>query len=272
MSQPSEGRIVREIDGAVGRITIDNPTKANTLDLGMVRALRGAWQWAESSDEVQSVVLTATGDRHFCGGINMSLAASTATDKSKLEVDESPRSFTSRDFGFTKPVVLALNGAVLAGGLGLFTGADIVVASRTATLLDPHVRLGQITGFTGIRFGRLLPPGEAIKSLLGGIELNAERAYELGLISELYDTADEARTAAGVLATRIAQHSPTAVRANLSLLHKLAWGANDDPLVEEAMAAQEAHFAHPDSAEGFLAFAERRPGRWKPFEPKGDSS
>jgi enoyl-CoA hydratase/carnithine racemase len=271
MNQPAEGRIVTELDGAVGWITIDNPAKANTLDLGMVRALRDAWAWVESTDEVLAVVLAATGDRHFCAGINMSLAA----ESSEWAADESPRSYTSRDFGVTKPVVLALTGAVLGGGLGLLTGADIVVASRNATLLDPHVRLGQVTGFTGIRLGRMLPPAEATRSLLGGIEIGAERAYELGLVSEMYDTPDEARTAAGALAARIAQHSPAAVQANLALLHKLAWAPLDDPLVDEATAAQEAHFAHPDSAEGFLAFAERRPGRWLPLgskESKGEDS
>jgi enoyl-CoA hydratase/carnithine racemase len=265
LSEQGIGRIRTEVEGAVGWITIDNPTKANTLDLELVRALHDAWQWAEADDGVRAIVLTATGDRHFCAGINLGLVG----DPSTLAADKASRSYTARDCGVTKPVIAAVNGAVLGAGLGFITGSDVVIAARHATFLDPHVRLAQITGFTGIRLGRQLPASEFTHSLLGAIPMTAERAHALGLVAEVHVSADDARTAAGELASRMAQHSPTAVRNNLALLRKLVWGEGDDPLVEEAMTTQSAHFAHPDSAEGLAAFAEKRPGRWAPVAKTG---
>ena len=260
MSEQGVGRIRTETDGAVAWITIDNPTKANTLDLALVRALRDAWLCAEADDHIRAVVLTATGDRHFCAGINLGLVG----DPSALAADKAARSYTARDCDVTKPVIAAVTGAVLGAGLGFVTGSDVVLAARHATFLDPHVRLAQITGFTGIRLGRQLPASEFTHSLLGAVPITAERAHALGLVAEIHASADDARTAAGELAWRISQHSPTAVRHNLALLRKLAWGEGEDPFVEEAMATQAAHFSHPDSVEGLAAFAEKRPGRWAP--------
>ena len=232
MSEQGVGRIRTEVEGAVAWITIDNPTKANTaLDLALVQALRDAWLWAEAEDRIRAIVLTATGDRHFCAGINLGLVG----DPSTLAADKASRSYTARDCDVAKPVIAAVTGAVLGAGLGFVTGSDVVIAARQATFLDPHVRLAQITGFTGIRLGRQLPASEFTHSLLAAIPMTAERAHALGLVAEVHASADDTRTAAGELASRMAQHSPTAVRNNLALLRKLAWGEGDDPLVEEAM-------------------------------------
>ncbi len=265
MSEQGAGRIRSEVEGAIAWITIDNPTKANTLDLELVRALRDAWLSAEADDRVRAVVLTSTGDRHFCAGINLGLVG----DTSALAAEKASRSYTARDCDVTKPVIVAVNGAVLGAGLGFITGSDVVIAARQATFLDPHVRLAQITGFTGIRLGRQLPAAEFTHSLVGAIPITAQRAHALGLVAEVHDSADDARAAAGELAARMAQHSPTAVRNNLALLRKLVWGEGEDPLVDDAMTKQSAHFNHPDSAEGLAAFAEKRPGRWAPVTKAG---
>jgi enoyl-CoA hydratase/carnithine racemase len=268
LSDQDVGRIRTELKGAVGWITIDNPTKANTLDLALVRALRAAWLSAEADDRIRAVVLTATGDRHFCAGINLGLVG----DPSTLAADQASRSYTARDCDVTKPVIAAVTGAVLGAGLGFISGSDVVIAARNATFLDPHVRLAQITGFTGIRLGRQLPASEFTHSLVGAIPMTAERAHALGLVAEVHPSADEARTAAGELASRMAQHSPTAVRNNLALLRKLVWSDGDDPLVAEAMTTQAAHFSHPDAVEGLAAFAEKRPGRWVPVTSTASGS
>ncbi len=258
------GRIRIEVAGAVGWITIDNPTKANTLDRELVRALRGAWRWAEGDESVRAIVLSATGDRHFCAGINLGMVGDPST--------QDDRAYTARDCHVTKPVIAAVNGAVLGAGLGFVTGSDVVMAASHSTFLDPHVRLAQITGFIGIRLGRQLPASEYTHSLSAAIPMTAERAHSLGLVAEVHASADDTRKAAGDLASRMAKHSPKAVRENLALLRKLVWGDGQDPLVEEAMTTQAAHFTHPDSVEGLAAFAEKRPGRWVPVTKAGTFS
>jgi enoyl-CoA hydratase/carnithine racemase len=130
--------------------------------------------------------------------------------------------FTAWHLGVSKPVIAAVNGVCAGGGLHFVADADIVIASTTATFLDPHVSLGQVVAFEGIALIRKAPM-EAITrmALVGRHErIGAQRAYELGIVSQIVEPAS-LRTEAQTLAEKIAENSPTAMAATKRAL----WGA-----------------------------------------------
>lgn len=254
------GRILTRIKAEVGWIVIDNPGKANALSKDMLDQLAEAWTWVEEDSNVLAVVFTAEGDRHFCAGADVGSLADPTT-----LLDEQGRwRVTGRHFGVTKPIVTAVNGAVAGGGLAFVADADIVVASRNASFLDPHVRLGQVCGYGAFRLAQRIPIAEVIRSVLATREISAERAHALGLVAELCETPEEARAAAEDVAGGIARQSPTAVAKNLELLRRFASNDHQDAVIAEAQSVGKAHLSHPDVTEGVRAWAERRRPVWIP--------
>jgi enoyl-CoA hydratase/carnithine racemase len=256
----SQGRVVTRTDGGVAWIILDNPAKANILTKDMFGELAEAWTWVEKDDDVLAVVFTAEGDKYFCAGIDVAFLR----DPGGLLDELGSRRLTGRDFGVTKPIVAAVTGAVVGGGLGFVADADIVVAAGNASFLEPHVRLGQICGFTALRLAQRIPVAELLRSALADRPISAARAHELGLVSELCDTPDDARGAAAALAESIARQSPTAVAKNLELLRRFAANDHQETVIAEAVSAQKAHWAHPDATEGFRAWTEKRAPVWVP--------
>jgi len=161
-----------------------------------------------------------------------------------------------------KPVIAAVNGVCAGGGLHFVADADIVIAADTATFLDPHVSLGQVTAYEVIALARQSPMEAIMRmALLGSRErLTAQRAYELGIVSDVVTAAD-LPAAATALAETIARNSPTAMAHTKRAL----WGAFELGLTDACKAgAREliAMWGHPDQTEGPLAFAEKRQPVW----------
>jgi enoyl-CoA hydratase/carnithine racemase len=159
-------------------------------------------------------------------------------------------------------VIAAVNGVCAGGGLHFVADADIVIASSSATFLDPHVSIGQVTASEAIALVRKSPM-EAIcrMAFMGRHErMSAERARELGILSEVVEPAllrDRARQ----LAATVARNSPAAMAATKRAL----WGALELGLTDACRAG--AHelismWGHPDQAEGPAAWAEKREPQW----------
>ncbi len=202
------------------------------------------------------VVFTATGDRHFCTGADVSALGGA------LRSPGERFTLTWRQAGVTKPVVVAVNGTAAGGGLGFVTDGDIVVSARGAKFIDPHVRIGQICGYGSLRLVSIIGASEASRIALAGGVLVAERAYALGLVNELFDTAAQARERAHDLALAIIGASPSAVQVTHGLQRALATSGEQQRALDAANAAWERHFTHPDAAEGPNAFAEKRAPAW----------
>ena len=139
----ADGTILSRSESGVSWITIDNPDKANCLTLAMLEQIRGAWADAERDTGVLAIVLEATGDRHFSAGADVSIFR----DASRLDDAASAYAMSNRQCGVTKPVIVAVSGRVVGGGLALVADSDVVLACRTATFTDPHVRHGQVCGY-----------------------------------------------------------------------------------------------------------------------------
>jgi enoyl-CoA hydratase/carnithine racemase len=166
-----------------------------------------------------------------------------------------------------KPVITAVNGICAGGGFHWVADADIVIAASDAQFFDPHVSIGQVVAIEAIGLIRKMPVEAVMRmALVGRYErMAAERAYELGMISQIVDPPEQLREAAQELAERIARNSPAAMAATKRAL----WGALEHGLTDACRAGAAelvSMWGHPDQEEGPRAFAEKRDARWQALE------
>ena len=257
-------RVINSVQGGVALVTLHNPQRGNALTRPIYEQLNEAWTWIENDPAIRAVVFSASGDRHFCTGADVSALGGA------LRSPGERFTLTWRQAGVTKPVVVAVNGTAGGGGLGFVTDGNIVVATRRAKFTDPHVKIGQICGYGALRLVGIIGASEASRIALAGGVLDAERAHALGLVNELFDTADEARERALELAKAIVAASPASVQVTHALQRALASSAEQLRVLESANAAWDEHFTHPDAAEGPKAFQDKRAPVWA--EPEAAAS
>lgn len=244
--------------GHVAVLTIDRPQSMNAISPALVEALREGWQRLLNDDDVWVVVLTAVGDRAFCAGADLKTPAPVESFAANfLGSTPLPSSFLVPT-GYLKPVICAVNGFALGGGLELMMSTDIQIAANTATFGLPEAKIGSIPGAGGTqRVSRFLPRSVARRMALTGDRLDAEAALRLGLVSELVEPED-LRTRAIEIAEQICQNAPLAVRAI-----KKALDASDRLSIEDGIAYEQLLWGTlrdtEDRLEGRLAFTEKRP-------------
>jgi enoyl-CoA hydratase len=244
--------VTTERRGQVQVVRLDRPAKRNALDAEMTAALDRAMDALDDDPDVLAGVLTGTVDV-FSAGTDLATGAGAAT----------PR---GGEYGLARrhrstPLVAAVEGAALGGGLELVLACDLVVASRDAVLGLPEVRLGLVANCGGLfRAPRSLPLNVARELLLTGDPMSAERAWTLGLVNALVEPGTAVERAVE-LAERICLGAPTAVQATLRALGEVleeqdatGWRATQQAW-SRAVAAE-------DSREGVRAFLERRVPRW----------
>ncbi|MDB5970018.1 MAG: Enoyl-CoA hydratase/isomerase [Hydrocarboniphaga sp.] len=257
-------RLKISIEGGIAALELYNPKAGNSLTRNIYVQLRDAWEALEKNPEVKVITFTASGDRFFCTGADVSALKSQGSLRLPGEATGEGWRLTWRMAGITKPVVVAVNGTVAGGGLGFVTDGDIVFASRNAKFVDTHVQVGQICGYGALRLVNIIGPSEAKRIAIGGGALSAERAYQLGLVNELFDTPAEAVAAARKTAEVIASASPTAVQKTFDMMIGLSHPSHEAAIVAKADKNLDAHMSHPDSTEGAKAWMEKRKPNWAP--------
>jgi enoyl-CoA hydratase/carnithine racemase len=250
--------VITALDGGIATVTLHNPARANALTRPVYEQLCAAWESIEANPSVRAVVFTAAGERHFCVGADLSALKTQGA----LRRPGERWTLTWRQFGVTKPVVVAVNGTASGGGLGFVTDGDIVLAARHVKFSDTHVAVGQICGYGALRLVEIIGPSEAARIAVGGGVLTAQRAHELGLVNELHETPGDAVRAAVGIARKIAKASPTAVRETLTLLRGMAATDHRRNVLASADAAVERHMSHPDAEEGPKAWLDKREPAW----------
>jgi enoyl-CoA hydratase len=270
MTEAHESEVVIERHGRVGWLIFNRPQAGNAMNAAMIDALEGAWRELDDDPSVRVIVNTGEG-RAFQTGLDVVELAkhpevlreqSRRTKRAELRL-------TAWHNQVQKPVIAAVNGVCAGGGLHFVADADIVMASSTATFLDPHVSVGQVTAFEAIGLIRKMPAEAVMRmALVGRYErISAQRALELGMISQIVDPPDQLRESAQHLAELIAKNSPAAMAAT----KKALWGALELGLTDACKAGAKelvSLWGHPDQEEGPRAFAEKREPRWA--EPIGD--
>jgi len=252
----TDGSVVtQEVRGRTALITINRPEKRNALDRQVRSAFLDAMAAARENDPVRAVVVTGAGDKAFVAGADIGEFEGRSTVE-QWRVMKAATIFDAVE-RCPKPVIAAVNGYCLGGGMELALACDIRVASSAARFGQPEVNLGIIPGGGGTqRLPRIVGLGAALKMILTGDMVGAEEALRLGLVDEVVEPAALLDRALA-LAETIASKSPVAVAAAKEATRAALSLPLDDGLKLETALFQLC-FASDDRAEGVRAFLEKR--------------
>ena len=219
-----------------------------------------AWLELDADPDVRVIVHTGNG-RAFQTGVDVSEIASDGVgmERYRQSMEDFDLHFTAWHQQVWKPVITAVNGICAGGGFHWVADADIVIAARDAQFFDPHVSVGQVVSIEAIGLMRKMPVEAVMRmAFVGKYErMSAERALQLGMISEIVDPPERLRERAQELAEKIAKNSPAAMAAT----KKALWGALELGLTDACKAGAGelvSMWGHPDQDEGPRAFAEKR--------------
>lgn len=256
-----------ERDGAILLVTIDRPEARNALSLAMSGRLAEAWIELRDDPGLRVAVLTGTGTEAFCAGADLKQVGAWYQSMTPLErrrhgEREPGLGGLTRNLDPGKPVLAAVNGACLAGGLELALACDLRIAAERASFGLPEVRRGIIPGAGGTqRLPRAVPQALAMEMLLTGASIDAATALRAGLVSRVVPDGQLAAAALG-LAERIAANAPLAVQTARAAAQAGSHLALDDALALEQLHAEPLRQTE-DVQEGLRAFAERREPRFE---------
>jgi enoyl-CoA hydratase/carnithine racemase len=257
-----------EVDGHKATITLNRPDALNALSPHMITELRAAYAEAENDDSVWLMIVTANG-RAFCTGADVKeipgdgKVVNERPYLSTYEQWEAPQEGTPPFRSMAKPVVVAINGICCGAGLDWVTTGDIVIASDKATFFDPHVSIGLVAAREMVRLAKALPRSVALRmALMGKHErMTVERAYELGLITEIVEH-DKLLERAHEIADTVCLNAPLAVRGTRLAIHKtLDLPLHDGEILAETF--RERVVRTEDALEGPRAFVEKRKPNWQ---------
>jgi enoyl-CoA hydratase/carnithine racemase len=199
--------LVVERRGPVGWLVFDRPDRGNAMDATMLAELERAWVALDADDDVRVIVNTGNGSAFQTGLDVVQLAKDrdALREQSRRTRDAALR-LTAWHNGVWKPVVAAVNGVCAGGGLHFVADADVVVMSSDATLLDPHVSIGQVSAYETIGLVRKSPMESVLRMALAGRHerMTAARAYQLGICSLVVDPPSALRDVVQALGETIA--------------------------------------------------------------------
>ncbi|NUU39084.1 enoyl-CoA hydratase/isomerase family protein [Pseudomonas sp. C2B4] len=250
----------------VALITLDAQPSNNTLSVSDLMHLRKTLVACQDDEQVRVIVLTGAGERAFCCGASQKdgllptrghIAGSLKSRETEAEEGSYTRLFDLSDLEVWKPVIAAINGACLGGGLELALQCDLRIAAASATFGLPEVRDATIPAAGGVQYlMRAVPAAHAMKMALTGEPISAEQALHIGLIVELLPQ-EHLLPAALALAERIAANGPLAVQSIKRLALQTAHMTPRDFVTQAHL-----HWGllrdSKDHAEGRVAISEKR--------------
>ncbi|HEX6911456.1 MAG TPA: enoyl-CoA hydratase-related protein [Longimicrobium sp.] len=211
--------VLAATDGGIRRLTLNRPHKRNALNAELVAALKAALRAADADDAVRVVSIEGAG-RDFCSGADLSalrrIAESSAMENLE-DVDELAELFLLPR-RMRKPVVACVRGRALAGGCGLATACDLVVAAETAELGYPEVKIGFVPAMVMAILRRNVSEKRAFELVVGGQPVAAAEAERMGLVNQVWPDGDFDRMRDAYLA-ELATRSPSAVQLSKRLLY-----------------------------------------------------
>lgn len=248
-------QVVLEVRDGVLEVTINRPEAKNAMTKAAAEAIAAAMDRLDAEADLRCAILTGAGGT-FCSGM----------DLKGFLAGELPAAGDRGFGGITswtpnKPIIAAVDGYALAGGMELALACDMIVASKGAKFGIPEAKRGLVAAGGGVvQLPRLLPRPLAMELALTGDPITAERAHVLGLVNAVTD--GPAIEGARVLAQRVVANGPLALIASKAIMRQ-SWLWPDD----EVNARQNAHISHvfesEDAREGAMAFAQKRKPEWK---------
>lgn len=205
--------IIVSVENSIEHIVLNRPKVLNALNIDTVSELREAVEYAAVSDEVRVVIISGAGGRAFAAGADIA-EMRELTPEGGREMIANGKALMREIELLDKPVIAALNGYVIGGGLELALACDIRIASASASFSFPEPSLGIIPGYGGSqRLGRVIGYGMAKYYCLTEERMDAARAYELGLVAKVLDTEEELMSEAYRIAGEMLKRSPAALAA-----------------------------------------------------------
>lgn len=246
-----------QIAEGIARVTVNRPDKLNALNQQTLIELGQAFASFKVDTAVRAVILTGSGPKAFVAGADIAeLAGLTPTHARDASLLGQRVMSAIENLG--KPVIAAINGFALGGGLELAMACSIRIASDKARLGLPEITLGLMPGFGGTqRALRLVGKAAALEMTLLGAPIDAQRAYTLGLVTQVVP-AEQLEAVSSAMAAKFAQSAPLALRGILDAINR----AGDGPIeqgIEYESTAFGLLFATRDMREGTAAFLEKRP-------------
>lgn len=257
----AQNHIKADCNDGIGRLTIDNPERKNAVTAAMWRALRDAVHWLHADAGARVILLSGGGERDFCAGADISEFATVRRDRETARAyeDSNCRAFAAlRDAPV--PVIAAIRGVCYGGGLGLAAAADLRLSTPNAAFAVPAAKLGLAYPADAMQ-DLLLSLGSqtARRMLFTGSALPASHLLACGFLDALAEP-DTLMQEAEALARSIAENAPLSIRAAKLALRAVEAGDPDRLRDAEVIGAQT--FESADYAEGRLAFAEKRKGKF----------
>ena len=256
MADNHSPHLLEEMRGPVMWLTINREERRNAISTDMLASMSAALVRANQNRDVRAVVITGAGNRAFCAGADLQSGKSFKFDYSEPYVGFANLFRQARQL--TVPLIARVNGACMAGGMGIMGMCDMAVSSREAIFGLPEVKVGLFPAQVLSVIGHLLPRRILAEMCITGEPLSAEQALAHGLVNHVFDDLD-----AGVqwLLARLLDKSPAAIRRGLYTMKKIEAMA-----FEESMAFTESQIGlfalTQDAAEGQLAFREKRKPVW----------
>lgn len=205
--------LLYEVREGVAIITLNRPEAMNSIDPETRGELHEAWQRVAQDDAVRCVVLTGAGEKAFCTGSDLKKTMPPKESPAQLTFGQAQSNHLLAGMEMDKPIICAVNGFAMGGGMELALACDIRVASENAQFALSEVRIGSIPGAGGTQnLPRVIGRSDAMLMLLTGDRVNAQEALRTGLVSKVVPAAQLLETALSI-ANRIAQNAPLSVRA-----------------------------------------------------------
>jgi enoyl-CoA hydratase len=250
-----------EKNGGVLTVTVNRPKVLNALNRATLGEFDRVFADAQKDDSVRAVLLTGAGDKSFVAGADIRELKEN-TPLSAKEIARRGQTLFSSIERLGKPVVAAINGFCLGGGLELASACTFRTASKNAVVGLPEVKLGVIPGYGGTqRLPRLVGIGRAMEMILTGEPVNADEAYRIGLVNHVYESA-ELLPKTRELVDKMLARGPIALRFAL----EASFRGLDLPL-DEGLNAESNLFGllctTQDMKEGMAAFLEKRAAQFK---------
>jgi len=245
-------------ESGVCEIVLSRPELLNRFDPPLHHELTQALRAIAGDTSVRAVVLASTGKAFSAGGDFELMEMAYKDPEVRREIVGDARRLLNAFLELPQPLVVAVQGPAIGLGATVALLADAVVAARSAVLADTHVAVGLVAGDGGcLVWPQAIGMTRARRHLLTGDPLDAETAFQLGMVTDLVDTPDAAHPAATAIAQRIAKLAPLAVQGTKRALNQVSQQRASE-VVDLALAFEEQTLATEDLMEGVSSFRERR--------------
>jgi 3-hydroxypropionyl-coenzyme A dehydratase len=258
---PDYEKLLYQVADGVATVTLNDPEKRNMLSGQMLTELVDAMKRARDSEEVRAVVLTGAGEKIFCAGADLGGFGADAPLVEKHFASDRFLEFFRLMPRLGKPSLCALNGHVLAGGMGLALSCDLLIAREGATFSTPEINVGAFPYMIMAIIYRNVPRKKVNEMMLLGERMSAEEAVQFGLANKVVP-AEEFEQAVSDWAAKLASKSPVLMRIGHDAMYRQQDMALDEAL-EFLRSQLSLTFSTEDIQEGVQAFFEKREPKWK---------